>query len=91
MLQAPSWENVIATSQNTDIEIAKLLTREKENLGDKYRKRFPMYDENPSKYDKVLVKSRMLNWHEENVKLITTMTSHIKCHNNSTGTHFKYK
>lgn len=48
-----------------------------------------MYDKNPSKYDKVLVKSRMLNWREENIKLITTMTSHIKCHNNSTGTHFK--
>ena len=39
-----------------------------------------MYDKNPSKYDKVLVKSRMLNWREENIKLITTMTSHIKCH-----------
>ena len=48
-----------------------------------------MYDKNSSKYDKVLVKSRMLNWREENIKLITTMTSYIKCRNNSTGTHFK--
>lgn len=48
-----------------------------------------MYDKDPSKYDKVFVKSRMLNWREGNIKLITTMASHIKWHNNSTGAHFK--
>lgn len=48
-----------------------------------------MYDKNFSKYDKVFVKSRMLNWREENIKLIIIMISYIKCYNNSIGIYFK--
>lgn len=48
-----------------------------------------MYDKDFSKYDKVFVKSRMLNWREGNIKLIITMVSYIKWYNNSIGVYFK--